>query len=80
MIFSGTCTCAYQGVRNVSFSENFAYVLNEWSFYANQRKYELHLEKKKKYLENFEILLLRVIQFKLQYNDERHLLFSLCYT
>ena len=22
-------TCAYQGVRNVSFSENFAYVLNE---------------------------------------------------
>ena len=21
--------CAYQGVRNVSFSENFAYVLNE---------------------------------------------------
>ena len=24
-------TCAYQGVRNVSFSENFASVLNEWS-------------------------------------------------
>ena len=23
--------CAYQGVRNVIFSENFAYVLNEWS-------------------------------------------------
>ena len=23
-------TCVYQGVRNVSFSENFAYVLNEW--------------------------------------------------
>ena len=23
------CTCAYQGVRNVSFSENFAYVPNE---------------------------------------------------
>ena len=22
--------CAYQGVRNVNFSENFAYVLNEW--------------------------------------------------
>ena len=22
-------TCAYQGVRNVSFLENFAYVLNE---------------------------------------------------
>ena len=22
--------CAYQGVRNVSFSENFAYVLNGW--------------------------------------------------
>ena len=25
-----TRTCAYQGVRNVSFSENFAFVLNEW--------------------------------------------------
>ena len=23
--------CAYQGVRNVSFSENFEYVLNGWS-------------------------------------------------
>ena len=26
-----TRTFAYQGVRNVSFSENFAYLLNEWS-------------------------------------------------
>ena len=26
-----TRTCAYQRVRNVSFSENCAYVLNEWS-------------------------------------------------
>ena len=25
-----TRMCAYQGVRNVSFSENFAYVLNGW--------------------------------------------------
>ena len=24
-------TYAYQGVRKVSFSENFAYILNEWS-------------------------------------------------
>ena len=24
-------TCAYQGLRNVSFPESFAYVLNEWS-------------------------------------------------
>ena len=24
-------TCAYQGVRNVSFSENFTNVLNQWS-------------------------------------------------
>ena len=22
--------CAYQGVRNVRFSEDFAYLLNEW--------------------------------------------------
>ena len=26
-----TRSCAYQGVRNVSFLENFAYVLNGWS-------------------------------------------------
>ena len=26
----GTRTCAYQGVRNISFSVNFAYVLTEW--------------------------------------------------
>ena len=26
-----TSAGAYQGVRNVSFSENFAYVLNGWS-------------------------------------------------
>ena len=25
-----TRTCAYQGLRNVSFSENVLYVLNEW--------------------------------------------------
>ena len=27
-------TCAYQGVKNVSFSENFTYVPNEWSHIA----------------------------------------------
>ena len=27
----GSGTCAYQGGRNASFSENLAYVLNEWS-------------------------------------------------
>ena len=26
-----TCKCEYYGVRNVSFSENLAYLLNEWS-------------------------------------------------
>ena len=25
-------TCAYQGVRNISFLENFAYVRNEWFY------------------------------------------------
>ena len=29
-IITRTRTCAHQGVRNVSFSENFEYVLNEW--------------------------------------------------
>ena len=26
-----TCTCSYQGVRNVSFLENCAYVQNQWA-------------------------------------------------
>ena len=30
-----TRTCAYQGVRNDSFSENFAYLLNEWFLTEN---------------------------------------------
>ena len=29
-----TRTCAYQGVRNFSFWENFAYVLNEWTLFS----------------------------------------------
>ena len=29
-----THTCAYQGVRNVSFSENFPYVINGWPLHA----------------------------------------------
>ena len=35
--------CAYirtnQGVRNLSFSENFAYLLNEWFHYIYKKKY-----------------------------------------
>ena len=30
-------TCAYQGVWNVSFSENVAYVLNEWPIWKTIR-------------------------------------------
>ena len=30
LTFFATCTHMYQGVRKVSFSENFAYILNEW--------------------------------------------------
>ena len=26
-----TCACAYQGIRNVGFAENFACLLNGWS-------------------------------------------------
>ena len=33
-----TRTCAYQGERNVSFSENFAYVLNESSLMKKRIK------------------------------------------
>ena len=35
------CTCAYQGVTNVSFSENFVYVLNGWP-HTNFRGFFLH--------------------------------------
>ena len=31
-------TCAYQGVRNVSFSEKIAYVLNGWSDEGLQKR------------------------------------------
>ena len=30
-----TCACVYQGIRNVSFSENIAYGLNRWSISEN---------------------------------------------
>ena len=30
LTFLTPCTCTYQGVRNVSLSENFAYVLKDW--------------------------------------------------
>ena len=33
-----TCTCAFQEVRNISFSENFAYVINEWSYTKSEVK------------------------------------------
>ena len=36
--------CAYQGVRNASFSKNFAYVLNEWSLYINDKIFHPELE------------------------------------
>ena len=32
--------CAYQGVKNVSFSENFAYVLNGWCHFQLNNKQE----------------------------------------
>ena len=51
-------TCAYQAVRHVSFSENFAYVLNEWSqtrncyrFYINSNFVDAEIVK----FENFQI-------------------------
>ena len=28
----GPCTCAYQGVKNVSFTKDFAHAVNGWSF------------------------------------------------
>ena len=40
-------TCAYQGVRNVSFSENFAYALNEWPLLGTNQS---HIQNLVKYL------------------------------
>ena len=36
-----TRTCACQGVRSVSFSENFAYVLNGWSLKTTKKSFRL---------------------------------------
>ena len=36
-------TCAYQGIRNVGFSENFANVLNRWSLISSKQSHWLHL-------------------------------------
>ena len=39
-----TLTCVYHGVKNFSFSENFAYLLNEWSlrWYDCSSNVEIH--------------------------------------
>ena len=36
-----TCTCAYQQVRNISFSENFVHILNQWSLYRIFEKFDV---------------------------------------
>ena len=38
--------CAYQGVKNVSFLENFAYILIEWSLTAEKYNGIIHLAQK----------------------------------
>ena len=38
-VLPDTCTCAYQGVRNISFLKNFAYMLHEWSFSVGAHGY-----------------------------------------
>ena len=40
MIRTCPCACAYQGIRNVSSSENFAYVLNELLQGFSESKFE----------------------------------------
>ena len=42
--FICTRTCAFQGVRNVSFSETFAYLLNEWSHSNDKQLLNPYLE------------------------------------
>ena len=37
--------CSYQGVRNVGFSENFAYVLSRWPLKQRDVKIKLSLTK-----------------------------------
>ena len=49
-----TRTCAYQWVRNISFSENFAYGLNEWPLlFIRSRTFCLVKEKKNPDLQIF---------------------------
>ena len=42
----GTRACEYQGVKNVSFFENFAYVLNGWPLNKLYLKYLNYLGNK----------------------------------
>ena len=42
--------CAYQGVRNVSFSENFAYVLIGWP----QSVLEIHYRRTRESFQHYE--------------------------
>ena len=60
-----TRTCAYQGVRNVSFPENFVYVLNGWPQYIRlfDKGYEVVFLDISKALDK---VLLEVLIFKLK--------------
>ena len=58
------CTCAYQEIRNVSFSENFAYVRNGWPHTDNT------YPRIKEMMEAINILflaMLHIISFKKKY-------------
>ena len=41
-----TRTCVYQGVKNVSFWEKLAYLINEWPIYTNYSRHQLFKRKK----------------------------------
>ena len=60
-----TRTCAYQGVRNVSFPENFVYVLNGWPQYIRlfDKGYEVVFLDISKALDK---VLLEILIFKLK--------------
>ena len=45
--FLVTRTCAYLGIGNVGFSENFAFVLNEWTHNIFQLRFSLHYVKQR---------------------------------
>ena len=67
------CICAYQRARNVSFSVNFAYVLDEWLSVENKKN-------KTNWVWSFEIKEICILKFPGIFNQMRIIFFQIFMT